>query len=110
MERKGGSRMRKRSIQEEDSMQNSSKKGVRRKVRQDKYKGRVKLINRNLREEDQLLVNYTDIVLSEDKLKVGWRGKNFVPDRQHINRTDIEAGLSRLKRDMRWDLHFQREE
>ena len=73
------------NTQEEEGTQNSTRKRRRRLVRQDKYNARVKSINKSLREEDQLLVNYMDIVLSEDKLKVGWCGKNFVPDRQHIN-------------------------
>ena len=46
--------------------------------------------------EEQLLVNYTDIELSEAKKRVGWKGKNYIPDRQTINRTDMETGLARL--------------
>ena len=79
-------------------------------IRAEKYKDAKKQIYKYLREDEKLLVNYTELELSNDKIKLGWRGKNYVPDRQHINRTDLEAGLSRLRRDMQWDLYFQKRE
>jgi hypothetical protein len=58
----------------------------------------------------KLLVNYTDIPLTEAMEEVGWLGKNFVPDREHTNHVDVSAGHLRLVRDMRWDNYFQQKE
>ena len=81
---------------EESISKSSSKLRRRRFMKGEKYKSNKRQINRHLRDDEQLLVNYTELELSNDKIKVGWRGKNFMPDRRHINRTDTEAGLSRL--------------
>ena len=91
MSRKGEKEKRKESTPE-------NMKTRRRFLRQDKYDAKVNHTKAKLKGEDQLLINYTDLYMSEDKLKVGWRGKNFVPDRRRINRTTMETGLLRLKR------------
>ena len=58
----------------------------------------------------KLMVNYTDLPLTEAMEEVGWLGKNFVPDRPHTNHVDVSAGHLRLVRDMRWDCFFKMEE
>ena len=49
-------------------------------MRRDKYNISKKDINRQIREDKKMLVNYTDLVLTNDKLMVEWKGKNFVLD------------------------------
>ena len=39
--------------------------------------------------------------------RVGRKGKNFVPDQEKVNRIEVEVGILRLTRDMRWDNYFQ---
>ena len=67
----------------------------RRQITEEKYKAAKKKIRKYLQEDEKLLVNYTELELSEDKIRVGWFGKNYVPDRRNINRLDVEVGLSR---------------
>ena len=58
-------------------------------------------------DREELLVNYTDIPLTAAMREVWWKGKNFVPDRNHPNKVDVCAGVARLTRSMRWDCFFK---
>ena len=57
---------------EQEALQKSEeeKKSRRRKIEENKYKNRKK-VNNQIMEEEQLLVNYTNLELSEAKQRVG---------------------------------------
>ena len=86
---------------------NSAKKKSRKFVNRNKYRRRIKLLNKNL---NTLVINYSDIELSKDMTSLLNRGLNFAVMPKSINTTDIHAGFQKLGRSMKWREHLYKDD
>ena len=87
-------------IKPAESDNNTTKKRNRRFIKRSKYRRKMKRLSQ--KPLDDLVINYSDHVLTSDEISLFNKHLNFVPLPKKLNITSLSYDVKRFSRSMRW--------